>query len=383
MSESDQEKTEQPSDRRIEKSREKGQIPRSRELTSALLLMSASFILQMAATPAGNIFQRIITLNLSLDRAAVFDTQVMNRHLLESFMLIAPIAIMVLGGMLVIALISQLLVGGWVFNAHMLQPKFSRMNPGQWFGRVFSKKGAVELLKSILKVLLVIGALIWLLNHYYPLLISTSRMSFRPALSTGLSVLSIALFAYACTLLLISAIDAPFQIWENHQKLKMTRQEVKDEHKDIEGRPEVKQKIRQLQREMANRRMIQRIPDADVVIVNPTHYSVALKYDQDRAKAPFVIAKGVDHMAFMIRDAAKSHDIQIVETPVLTRAIYYSTDIDQEIPADLYLAVAQVLAYVFQISQFRQGKANSAPTMPTPEIPEDYLQEDYLQNKRV
>ena len=129
---------------------------------------------------------------------------------------------------------------------------------------------------------------------------------------------------------------------------------------------------------MANRRMIQKIPEADVVIVNPTHYSVALKYDKDRAGAPFVIAKGVDHMAFMIRDAAKSHDVQIVESPVLTRAIYYSTKIDQEIPADLYLAVAQVLAYVFQLSQFQQGKTESAPTVPEPEVPEEYLQ-----NKRV
>ena len=375
MTETDQEKTEQPSERRIKKSREQGQIPRSRELTSALLLMAASFILQMAAQPAGNIFKQIITLNLSLDRAAVFDINVMERHLLESFMLIAPLAILVLGGMLIIALISQILVGGWVFNASMLQPKFSRMNPGQWLSRVFSKKGAVELLKSILKVLLVTGTLVWLLKHYYPLLIGISRMAFRPALSTGLSVLSIALFAYACTLLLISAIDAPFQIWDNHQKLKMTRQEVKDEHKDIEGRPEVKQKIRQLQREMANRRMIQRIPEADVVIVNPTHYAVALKYEQSRASAPFVIAKGVDHMAFMIRDSAKSHNVQIVETPVLTRAIYYSTKIDQEIPADLYLAVAQVLAYVFQLSQFQQGKTATAPVVPEPEVPEEYLQE--------
>ena len=248
MSETDQEKTEQPSERRIKKSREQGQIPRSKELTSALLLMAASFILEMAAEPAGDIFKRIITLNLSLDRTSVFDINAMASHLLQSFALIAPLAIMVLGGMMAIALIAQILVGGWVFNVSMLQPKFSRMSPGQWLGRVFSIKGAVELLKSILKVLLVIGALVWLLNHYYPTLIGITRMAFRPALSTGLSILSIAIFAYACTLLLISAIDAPFQIWDNHQKLKMTRQEVKDEHKDIEGRPEVKQKIRQLQR---------------------------------------------------------------------------------------------------------------------------------------
>ncbi len=373
MSETDQEKTEQPSERRIKKSREKGQIPRSRELTSALLLMVASFVLQLAAMPAGNTMKELIILNFSLDRATIFDPTTMTHHLYQSFILVIPLAACVLGVLMIVALISQLLIGGWVFNGPMLAPKFNRINPGQWLSRVFSKKGAVELLKSILKVLMVIGALIWLLDHYYPLLLSTSRMSFHPALTTGLSVLSTSLFTYACTLLLISAIDAPFQVWDNHQKLKMTRQEVKDEHKDIEGRPEIKQKIRQLQREMANRRMMQNIPDADVVIVNPTHYSVALKYDQNRAKAPFVIAKGVDNMAFMIRDAANSHDIPIVETPVLTRAIYYSTDIDQEIPADLYLAVAQVLAYVFQLSQFQKGIADTPPMVPEPEVPEEYL----------
>ena len=373
MSETDQEKTEQPSERRIQKSREEGQIARSRELTSAMILLSASLLLRITAEPAGNIIKRIMTLNLQLERSVVFDISTMTRHLANSFFMIIPLGVMVLGGIMLMAILGQTLVGGWIFNPDSMMPKLNRMSPTQWIGKVFSKKGVVELIKSILKILLVIGCLVWLLTYNYPLLLGISRMPFNTGLVTGLSVLSTALFAYAMVLVFISAIDAPFQIWDHNQKLKMTMQEVKDEHKDIEGRPEIKQKIRQIQREIANQRMMQRVPEADVIIINPTHYSVALKYDKSRAGAPFVIAKGIDEIALRIRETGKNHEIPVVETPMLTRAIYYSTKIDQEIPADLYLAVAQVLAYIFQLNQFRQGKADKSPIMATAEIPEEYL----------
>lgn len=373
MSETDQEKTEQPSERRIKKSRDEGQIPRSRELTSALIMLSASLLLKISAEPAGNIIKRIMTLNLQLERSAVFDTNLMTSQLANSFFMIIPLAVMVLGGIMLMSIVGQTLVGGWIFNPDNMMPKLNRMSPKQWVGKVFSKKGVVELIKSILKILLVIGCLIWLLIHNYPLLLGISRMSFNTGLATGLSVISKALFAYAAVLVFISAIDAPFQIWDHNQKLKMTLQEVKDEHKDTEGRPEIKQKIRQIQRETANQRMMQKVPEADVVIINPTHYSVALKYDKSRASAPFVIAKGTDETALRIRETGRNHEIPVVETPMLTRAIYYSTRIDQEIPADLYLAVAQVLAYIFQLDQFRQGKTDKPPVMATPDIPEEYL----------
>ena len=373
MSETDQEKTEQPSDRRIQKSRDEGQIPRSRELTSALILLSASLLLRIAAEPAGNIIKRIMTLNLQLDRSAAFDPNAMISHLGSSFFMILPLGVMVLGGIMLMAILGQTLVGGWIFNPDGMMPKLNRMSPKQWIGKVFSIKGVVELLKSILKILLVIGCLVWLLTYNYPLLLGISRMPFNVGLTTGLSVLSTALFAYAMVVVFISAIDAPFQVWDHNKKLMMTLQEVKDEHKDIEGRPEVKQKIRQIQREMANQRMMQRVPEADVIVINPTHYSVALKYDKSKASAPFVIAKGIDEIALRIRETGRNHEIPVVETAMLTRAIYYSTKIDQEIPADLYLAVAQVLAYIFQLEQFRKGKADTAPVMATPEIPEAYL----------
>ena len=175
------------------------------------------------------------------------------------------------------------------------------------------------------------------------------------AIGEGVDILGWTLMAFGSALMLIAFIDAPYQIWDNKQKLMMTRQEVLDEHKDMEGKPEVKSRIRQLQREMSNRRMMQQVPEADVIITNPTHYSVALKYDIERASAPFVVAKGVDQIALKIREVARDTSRPIVQAPALTRAVYHSTKVDQEIPADLYLAVAQVLAYVQQLSQYRRG----------------------------
>ena len=372
MSETDQEKTEQPSARRLEKSREQGQIPRSKELTSALLLLVASLCLWLAAKPAGDLLGQIMVHNFSLERSNVFDTSTMQRQLVDTATVVSPLIALVLAGLLLAGAVGQLLVGGWLFSGGNLAPKLSRMNPAQWIKKVFSRKGAMELLKSILKILLVMSCLAWLLWRNYPLLLTLSRLPFQTALTTGLGILGSAMFAYAMTLVFISALDAPFQIWDHKQKLMMTRQEVKDEHKEMEGSPEVKQKIRQIQREMANQRMMQRVPEADVVIVNPTHYSVALKYDQDRASAPFVLAKGIDQTAMHIREIATGNDIQIVEAPLLTRAIYYSTRIDQEIPADLYLAVAQVLAYVFQLRQFQQGKMKDHPSLPELDVPDEY-----------
>lgn len=371
-SEQDQEKTEEPSAKRLRKSREQGQIPRSRELTSALLLLAASLFLRMAAEPFAMLMERVIRLNLVLERSSVFDSKAMANHLTETFSLVAPVVFMTLGGFMLASVAGQITVGGWVFSTNLLAPKFNRMSPAQWLKRVFSAKGLMELLKSILKATMVAGCLIWLLYANYPQLINLGRMPLNAAIAFGLNTLGNALLAYAMVLVFISALDAPFQIWDNKQRLRMSRQELKDEHKQMEGSPEVKQRIRRMQREMANQRMMQRIPEADVVIVNPTHYSVALKYDQDRSSAPFVLAKGADDIAMRIRESANQNDVYIVEAPLLTRAVFYSTKIDQEIPNDLYLAVAQVLAYVYQLRQFKQGKAEKAPQLPELNVPENY-----------
>ena len=372
MSETDQEKTEDPTPRRLQKSREKGQVPRSRELSTALIFLVSSFVLRFMAAPLGNQIGAVLYSSFALDRNAIFDSSAMTRQLQFALVNVAPVAAFTLAIIALAGVLGQIMLGGVLFNGESLMPKLSRLSPTQWIKKVFSKRGIVELVKSVLKILLIVSCLIWLLWQNYPQLLNLSRLPFYGAVEVGLTTLANALFAYALCVVLISAIDAPFQLYDHNQKLKMTKQEVKDEHKDIEGRPEIKQKVRQLQREMANQRMMQKIPEADVIIVNPTHYSIALKYDQGRASAPFVLAKGVDEIALKMREVAKHHDVQLVEAPLLTRAIYYSTQVDQEIPDDLYLAVAQVLAYVHQLRQFRQGAVNTAPVMANLDIPDSY-----------
>ncbi|MRI33952.1 flagellar biosynthesis protein FlhB [Endozoicomonas sp. OPT23] len=372
MSETDQEKTEEPSARRLEKSREDGQIARSRELNSALLLLTACFALKLGLIAAADAMKGVMENSFSLTRSQIMDTGTMFMAVENSLSAILPITSAIIFSLFMAGVLGQLMVGGWLFSSKNLAPKFERMNPLKWPGKVFSKNGAMELLKSVLKIVLIFSCLCWLTLKYYPILINLSRQPLMPAIATGLSIMGTSFLTYALVMVLIAAIDAPFQIWSHKEKLKMTRQEVKDENKDMEGNPEVKQKIRQIQREMANQRMIQQVPDADVIITNPTHYSVALKYDTERSSAPFVIAKGVDQIALHIRDIANGNNIQIIEAPLLTRAVYHTTKLDQEIPADLYLAVAQVLAYVHQLNQFRKGSDTSKPNLPELDIPEAY-----------
>ncbi len=372
MTDSAQERTEQPSEKRLRESREKGQIPRSRELVTALILLAGSALLYantgvMAETMAG-----ILRLNLALTRDTIFAEQQMgialHSSLRAAFTALTPFFIT-----LVLAVfIGSVGLGGWIMNPDLMQPKFSRINPAQWFSKVFSLSALMELFKSMLKVSLVIGCLLWLLYAYYPQLLTLSRIPLPMAFTQGLEVLAITMIAYAATLGLIALIDAPWQLFQHRQKLMMTKEEVKEEFKNQDGKPEVKARIRQLQREAANRRMMQRIPEADVIIVNPTHYSVALRYAPEKAGAPFVIAKGVDEIALKIREIATEHRVSIVESPVLARAVYHTTKIDQEIPGDLYMAVAQILAYVQQLKHFHRGGQQQRPAMPTLDLPPDY-----------
>ncbi|CAM3718807.1 flagellar biosynthesis protein FlhB [Parendozoicomonas haliclonae] len=373
MADTSQDRTEEPTARKLQKSREQGQIPRSREIGSAVLIVFAGLLLQMYGLNIVDALMGIIRHNLSVDRLALFDTTYMLRHLSDSgiraVLVVSPIPL----ALMLLAIGSSGLTGGFLFQTSLLEPKFNRLNPVSWFGRVFSLQGLVELGKSILKVVLVMGCLLVVLWQRYPLSLSLGRMPVNSAMATGVSILGWSLMAFGAVLFVIAAIDAPYQIWQNKQKLKMTKQEIKDEHKDIDGKPEVKGRIRQLQREMSMRRMMQRVPEADVIITNPTHYSVALKYDTDRASAPFVIAKGVDQVALKIREIARDSSKPVIEAPLLARAVYHSTKVDQEIPMDLYMAVAQVLAYVQQLSLYRKGQGgDTPPTMGKFDIPEVY-----------
>ncbi|WP_461537470.1 flagellar biosynthesis protein FlhB [Spongorhabdus nitratireducens] len=374
MAESDgQEKTEEPTQRKLEKSREKGQVARSKESASAVLLLTSSALFILFGGKLAEACIAMLRFNLSLTREQVFDQKLMLNHLSATAIELVQTLLPILAILALSAIIAQLVPGGWLFSAQSLAPQLKRMSPTQWFSKVFSVRGLVELLKSLLKVTLVMGCLGILLYLYYPRLLSLGSIPLPSSIFLGVEVLAVALLAYGLVLGLIAAVDIPFQFWDHRKQLMMTKQEVKEEHKNMEGKPEVKSKIRQLQHEMANRRMMQEVPQADVVITNPTHYSVAVKYDESRASAPFVVAKGVDDIALKIREVARVHEVTIMEAPVLARAIYHSTRLEQEIPADLYMAVAQLLAYVHQLEAYYQGKVEEEPARPEFDVPSHHI----------
>jgi flagellar biosynthetic protein FlhB len=355
-SESGQDKTEDPTDKRKSDSREKGEVARSKELnTLAIMLAGAGALLIFGGALAQDMME-VMRINFSLSREVILDQRSMGTFLLHSGQ-IALVAIQpVMITLLLAALIGPISLGGWLFAAGSMAPKFSRMNPGPGIKRMFSTKALVELLKALAKFFIVLFVALAVLSSDIDDLLRIAHEPLDQAITHSLQVVGWSTLWMACGLILIAAVDVPVQLWESHKKLLMTKQEVRDEHKDQEGRPEVKQRIRQLQREMSQRRMMAAIPSADVVITNPTHYAVALKYDPDKGGAPTLIAKGSDFLALKIREIAVANEVLLLESPALARSIYYSTELDQEIPGGLYLAVAQVLAYVYQIRQHRAGK---------------------------
>ncbi|MGF6316320.1 flagellar biosynthesis protein FlhB [Pseudomonas frederiksbergensis] len=355
-SESGQDKTEDPTEKRKKDSREKGEIARSKELnTLAVMLAGAGALLIFGGALAQDMME-LMRMNFSLSREVILDQRSMGTYLLHSGQ-IALVAIQpVMITMLLAALIGPISLGGWLFAAGSMAPKFSRMNPGAGLKRMFSAKALVELLKALAKFFIVLFVALAVLSADIDDLLRIAHEPLDMAIIHSLQLVGWSTLWMACGLIIIAAVDVPVQLWESHKKLLMTKQEVRDEHKDQEGKPEVKQRIRQLQREMSQRRMMAAIPEADVVITNPTHYAVALKYDPDKGNAPVLLAKGSDFLALKIREIAVANNVLLLESPALARSIYYSTELEQEIPGGLYLAVAQVLAYVYQIRQYRAGK---------------------------
>ncbi|GAA5316923.1 MAG: flagellar biosynthesis protein FlhB [Candidatus Pelagadaptatus aseana] len=357
MAENDdsQEKTEEPTARRLEKAREEGQIPRSRELTTTAILLAGTVGLVVFGPFMAETLSNIIRFNFILERDAAFDTNLMISHLTDSMadgmiMLLPLFAILFLA-----AILGPIALGGWLWSTKAMAPKASRMNPLEGLKRMFGTKGLMELVKAVAKVLVILALAIVLLMSMQQDILELALMTPFPAVVESMKLSGWAAIALSAVTILIAMVDIPFQIHDNTKKLRISRQDIKDEMKDTEGKPEVKGRIRQLQREMANNRQLQSVPEADVVITNPTHFSVALKYDPATMETPIMVAKGVDHFALKIREVANEHDIQIMESPVLARAIYHTTDVDGEIPGGLYMAVAQVLAYVFQLRNYKQG----------------------------
>ncbi|WP_095080136.1 flagellar biosynthesis protein FlhB [Pseudomonas sp. Irchel s3h17] len=355
-SESGQDKTEEPTEKKKKDAREKGEIARSKELnTLAVMLAGAGGLLIYGGGLAQDLLE-IMRLNFSLPREVLLSPGAMGQYLLHSGK-IAIIAVQpVLITLLLAALIGPISLGGWLFAGSSLAPKFSRMSPANGLKRMFSSTAVIELLKALAKFLLILFVALTVLKSDIDDLLRIAHEPLEQAIIHSVQLVGWSTLWMACGLILIAAVDVPVQLYQSHKKLLMTKQEIRDEHKDQEGRPEVKQRIRQLQREMSQRRMMAAVPDADVVITNPTHYAVALKYDPDKGGAPMLIAKGSDFLALKIREIAVGNNVLLLESPALARSIYYSTELDQEIPGGLYLAVAQVLAYVYQIRQYRAGK---------------------------
>lgn len=368
---SSQEKTEEATPRRLEKAREEGQVARSKELATMAVLMAGAAGLLIFGMSLAESFGRIMRFSFDIPREAIFDTHQMAIFLLDS----AIDASWAMAPFLTILLIASIIgpagIGGVNFSGKAITPKFSRINPLSGIKRMFSMRSLVELLKAIAKVGLVMGIAILILQQRTEDLLQIPLESPESAMAHVVWTLAWSFFFLSCAMILIAAVDIPYQIYDHNKKLKMTKQEVKDEYKDTEGKPEVKGRIRQLQREMANRRMMQDVPTADVVITNPTHFAVALKYDADKMGAPLVVARGADEVAMKIQEIAREHKVEVLRTPPLARALYHSTDVGEEIPAGLYVAVAQVLAYLFQLRQFRKG-FGERPRMPNIPIPPEY-----------
>jgi flagellar biosynthetic protein FlhB len=368
---SSEDKTEEATPRRQEKAREEGQIPRSRELTTALVLMVSLVALWIFG---GHMVRTMLTIfkrNFSINRETLFDPQIMVGYFVSSLMDGLWVLIPFAGLTVLAALVAPVALGGWLFSLKSAMPKLNRMDPMAGLKRMFSTKSLIELGKALGKVGLVILFSYLIISSMLSAIVGLSQEPSTQGMSHMLSLCFWASIVIASSTLIIAGIDIPIQLWEFTKKLKMTLQEVKDEMKDSEGRPEVKGRIRQLQREMSQRRMMANVPNADIVITNPTHYAVALKYDPLKPGAPILLAKGVDHTALKIREIAKAAGIESVEAPALARSIFHTTQLDQEIPTGLYVAVAQVLAYVFGLRSYRKGQGEKPQYPRSITVPRD------------
>ena len=369
MAESDgQERTEDATPRRLQQARDKGQVARSKELASVSVLIVGALALMMFGEELAKGLLTVMSRFFSLSREEVFSSgKLLDIAAGALIHLVLPL-VMILLTLFVAALVGTAGVGGVSFSVEAAMPKLSKMNPLSGIKRMVGLQSWVELLKSILKVALVAGVAFYLINASKIDLFQLSMDVFPQNIFHALEILLNFILLISCSLLVVVAIDIPFQIWQHADQLKMTKQEVKDEYKETEGKPEVKGRIRMLQREAAQRRMMADVPTADVVVTNPEHFSVALRYDSLTDKAPVVVAKGGDHLALKIREVAREHDIYIIPAPPLARALYHSTELEQQIPDGLFTAVAQVLAYVFQLKQFRKG-GGQRPTLTEDNMP--------------
>ncbi|MFA5985185.1 MAG: flagellar biosynthesis protein FlhB [Methylococcaceae bacterium] len=349
----DQEKTEEPTSKRLSEARNKGQIARSKELNIFAMLVTSAILLKSFGGDIGRTLLNLMKKQFQLSRPELLNPDAPLIYLKQA----AGEALLVLGPfmavMIVVALIAPAVLGGWVFSWQALEPKFEKMDPLKGLARIFSINGWVELLKSLSYVVLILSVSIVLFKRFFNELLGLGLEPLEQSIAHSTFIIERSYLILGASLIVVVAIDVPYQIWHYNKELKMSRQEIKDEAKQSEGSPEIKHRVRRAQTEAAQRRMMADVPTADVIVTNPTHYAVALKYDQDVGGAPKVIAKGADLIAAQIRKVATEAKVPLVASPPLARALFYATEIDEQIPQGLYLAVAQVLAYVYQLKTAR------------------------------
>lgn len=361
--ESDLEKSEQASSTRIEKARADGDVPRSKELVTCALLFTAGLSIWGMGNHLSDTLKQVMSEGMKFDSKMAFDLDAplvrSSDLMIDVLIAFAPLGIV----LMIAAMAAPILVGGWNFSTTLLMPKFDRLDPIAGFGKLFSKDSLVELIKSIAKATIVGFVAYFVISADFSELITLSLLPVEVGLAKSGMFIIKSFILIAAALIAIAIIDVPYQLYSYGEKLKMSRQDLKQESKEGNGNPEIKARIRQQQREMSRRRMMSNVQKADVIITNPTHYSVAIQYKDGEMRAPTLLAKGSDALAFRIRELAKEHDILILESPKLARAIYANTDLDSEIPEALYLAVAEILAFVYQVKNFN-GRSGAYPTQP-------------------
>lgn len=364
-----QEKTEEASEQKLRKSREDGQVTRSKDLSTAVSLLATLFLLKLCVVSFYEGLQqsfRLSFMNFHSSEISQEDLALILAHNLGLFVkMLAPLLLTS-----VMVVLFSLVPGGWVFVAKNFYPKVEKLNPITGLARIVSAENWTELLKSMAKIAVLLGVAWMLISDAFPQLIALQRTSLTIAIGTSMAMLFNTLLALLGVFVAFAVVDIPIQKYFFLKKLRMTKQERKEEHKNQEGRPEVKARIKQIQRQMAQRQISQVMKTADTVIVNPQHYAVALKYDPKKAQAPYVLAKGVDEMALYIRKIAMANKLEVIEIPPLARAIYFTTQVNQQIPAPLYAAVAHVLTHVLQLKAYRKGlraKPELPKNLPIPE----------------
>ncbi|ATF93783.1 flagellar biosynthesis protein FlhB [Cedecea neteri] len=368
-------KSEKPTAGKLRKARQKGDIPRSKDLTMAVGLV-ASFVTISSFFPY---YKSLISESfLSVGRMAgrLDDSGALSQFMMLNVLVILKF-IATLVPIPVACIIASLIPGGWIFTPNKLLPDFKKINPISGLKRMVSGSHYVEVGKMMLKCGVILAVLYTMVNDSLAGLLYLQQLYLRQAITSGFDIFHHVISYFVAVIVIFALLDVPLSKFMFTKKMRMTKQEVKEEHKSNDGNPQIKGRIRQLQRQMAMGQINKTVPSADVIVTNPTHYAVALKYDPNKAEAPYIVAKGVDDVAMFIREVAQNHGVEIVEFPPLARAVYYTTRVNQQIPAPLFRAIAHVLTYVMQVRAWRAGSIEQKPRLNRQiDIPKEVLKAD-------